>query len=46
MENYSFMNTTYEGSKRVEIVMVNEVRAEYIDKEILEAIKRGQEIDL
>ena len=41
MKNYSFMNTTYGESKRVEIMLINELRAEFIDKEILDAIKRG-----
>jgi hypothetical protein len=35
-----------QGSETVEVLMLNELRCEYMDKEVLDAIKRGQEIDL
>ena len=43
--NYSFMKKSLPGNDK-EIMMLNELRNEFIDKEVLEAIKRGQEIDL
>jgi hypothetical protein len=43
---YSFIKSSLVGSKTVEVLMLNELRCEYIDKEVLDAIKRGQEIDL
>ena len=43
---YSFIKTSMLGSKTVEVLMVNELRCENMDKEVLDAIKRGQEIEL
>ena len=46
IERYSFIKTSPPGVKKIEILLINELRAEIIDREVLEAIKRGQDIDL
>jgi hypothetical protein len=46
LDRYSFIKSSMQCSETVEVLMLNELRCEYLDKEVLEAIKRGQEIDL
>ena len=46
LDRYSFIKSSMQGSETVEVLMLNELRSEYLDKEVLDAIKRGQEIDL
>ncbi len=45
LDRYSFIKTSMPGSKTVEVLMLNELRSEYLDKEVLDAIKHGQEIE-
>lgn len=45
LERYSFLQTSPPGSHKLDILMINEQRCEFIDREVLGAIKRGQVID-
>lgn len=42
---YSFMQINKPGEGILRIMQLNELRGEYFDKDILEAIKRGENID-
>ena len=46
LDRYSFIKSSMPENEKVEVLMLNELRNEYLDKEVLDAIKRGQEIDL
>ncbi len=45
IERYEVIRTSEEGSLKVEIMLINGLRAEVIDREIMDAIKEGKYID-
>lgn len=45
LSRYSFMQLNKPNEGKLRIMQLNELRSEYCDKDVLEAIKRGENID-